>query len=156
MLKDWNRLEQPSKEEMEQRLKKARARLEQQQILMKEKKLPVLVLLEGWGAAGKGSVLGKIIKNIDPRFFKVAVMDEPTEEEARKPFLYRHFVKIPEAGKFVFMDSGWMSEVTREKLRGELSEQEYKKKIESIKRFERQLTDNGYLLMKFFFQIDEK
>ena len=41
MLKDWNRLEQPSKEEMEQRLKKARARLEQQQILMKEKKLPV-------------------------------------------------------------------------------------------------------------------
>ena len=72
MLKDWNRLEQPSKEEMEQRLKKARARLEQQQILMKEKKLPVLVLLEGWGAAGKGSVLGKIIKNIDPRFFKVA------------------------------------------------------------------------------------
>ena len=156
MLKDWNRLEQPSKEEMEQRLKKARARLEQQQILMKEKKLPVLVLLEGWGAAGKGSVLGKIIKNIDPRFFKVAVMDEPTEEEARKPFLYRHFVKIPEAGKFVFMDSGWMSEVTREKLRGELSEQEYKKKIESIKRFERQLTDNGYLLMKFFFHIDEK
>ena len=156
MLKDWNRLEQPSKEEMEQRLKKARARLEQQQILMKEKKLPVLVLLEGWGAAGKGSVLGKIIKNIDPRFFKVSVMDEPTEEEARKPFLYRHFVKIPEAGKFVFMDSGWMSEVTREKLRGELSEQEYKKKIESIKRFERQLTDNGYLLMKFFFQIDEK
>ena len=75
-------MEQPSKEEMEQRLKKARARLEQQQILMKEKKLPVLVLLEGWGAAGKGSVLGKIIKNIDPRFFKVAVMDEPTEEEA--------------------------------------------------------------------------
>ena len=60
-------------------------------------------------------------------------MDEPTAEEQRKPFLYRHFVKIPEAGKFVFMDSGWMSEVTREKLRGELSEQEYKKKIESIK-----------------------
>ena len=47
----------------------------QQQIAMKEKKLPVIVLLEGWGAAGKGSVLGKLIKNIDPRFFKVAVMD---------------------------------------------------------------------------------
>ena len=99
MLKDWNRLEQPSKEEVEQRLKKVRVRLEQQQILMKEKKLPVLVLLEGWGAAGKGSVLGKIIKNIDPRFFKVAVMDEPTEEEARKPFLYRHFVKDTGSGQ---------------------------------------------------------
>ena len=62
-------------------------------------------------------------------------MDEPTEEEARKPFLYRHFVKIPEAGKFVFMDSGWMSEVTREKLRGELSEQEYKKENRKYQTF---------------------
>ena len=32
-------------------------------------------------------------------------------------------------------------------------EKEYKKKIESVKRFERQLTDNGYLVLKFFFQI---
>ena len=81
MLKDWNKMEQPSDEEMEKRLKKAKERLQQQQILIMQKKLPVLVLLEGWGAAGKGSVLGKIIKNIDPRFFKVAVMDEPTKEE---------------------------------------------------------------------------
>ena len=51
---------------------------------IKEHGLPVLVLFEGWGTAGKGSVLGKVIKNIDPRFFKVATMDEPTEEERRK------------------------------------------------------------------------
>ena len=66
MLNDWNRLEQPSKEEMEQRLKKARARLEQQQILMKEKKLPVLVLLEGWGAAGKSTTFKTILGLISP------------------------------------------------------------------------------------------
>lgn len=53
------------------------------------------MLFEGWGTAGKGSVLGKVIKNIDPRFFKVATMDEPTEEEKTWPFLYRYFVKIP-------------------------------------------------------------
>ena len=156
MLKDWNRLEVPAGEEVENRLKAVREMLLKQQVMMKEKKLPVIVLFEGWGAAGKGSVLGKVIKNIDPRFFKVAVMDEPTEEEKRKPFLYRHFVKIPEAGKFVFMDSGWMSEVTKQKLSGELSDEDYKKRIESIKRFERQLTDNGYLLLKFFFNIDKK
>ena len=156
MLKDWNKLEVPAGEEVENRLKAAREMLLKQQVMMKEKKLPVIVLFEGWGAAGKGSVLGKVIKNIDPRFFKVAVMDEPTEEENRKPFLYRHFVKIPEAGKFVFMDSGWMSEVTKQKLSGELSDEDYKKRVESIKRFERQLTDNGYLLLKFFFNIDKK
>ena len=91
---------------------------------MKEKKLPVIVLLEGWGAAGKGSVLGKLIKNIDPRFFKVAVMDEPTEEEKRKPFLYRHFVKIPEAGKFVYGQRldvrGYKPEVKRRAFRGRI------------------------------------
>ena len=156
MLKDWNKMELPSDEEIENRLKAARDKLVKQQIMMKEKKLPVIVLFEGWGAAGKGSVLGKVIKNIDPRFFKVAVMDEPTDEEKRKPFLYRHFIKIPEAGKFVFMDSGWMSEVTRQKLRAELSDEQYNKRVESIKRFERQLTDNGYLLLKFFFDIDKK
>lgn len=156
MLKNWNKSGKPEAGELEQRLQEARAQLAQRQIKMKEKKLPVLVLLEGWGAAGKGSVLGKVIRNMDPRFFKVADMDRPTEEEERRPFLYRHFIKIPEAGKFRFLDGGWMDEVTKAYLYGRLKEEEYKNRIGSIIRFERQLTDNGYLVMKFFFHIDEK
>ena len=62
-------------------------------------------------------------------------MSAPTEEEKRKPFLYRYFVKIPEAGKFEFLDSGWMDEVTKGRLRGELSDKQYAERIESIKRF---------------------
>lgn len=59
------------------------------------------------GRRRKGSAIGQIIKNIDPRFFKVFTMPAtPTEEEARKPFLYRFFEKIPEAGKFTLLDSG--------------------------------------------------
>ena len=153
MLKNWNRPERPGEEEIEGRLRAARAKLAVQQMQIKEHKLPVFVLFEGWGTAGKGSILGKIIKEIDPRFFKVATMDVPTEEERRKPFLYRYFVKIPEAGKFCFLDSGWMEEVTRSCLHGELKEKKYKERIDSVKRFERQLTDNGYLVMKFFFHI---
>lgn len=156
MLREWNRVEKPSDEEMERRLQAARTTLAAKQIAVKEQKLPVLVLIEGWGAAGKGSVLGKIIRNMDPRFFKVAAMKEATEEEGRKPFLYRHFVKIPQAGKFMFFDGGWMDEVTKEYLHGDLKEEKYRERIVSIRRFERQLTDNGYLVMKFFFQIDEK
>ena len=57
---------------------------------------------------------------------------KPTEEEKRKPFLYRHFVKIPQKGKFQFLDSGWMDEIVKECLSDELDEKEYKKKIESI------------------------
>ena len=156
MLKNVIFPERPGEEELKARLKAAREKLAGQQTLIKEHKLPVLVLVEGWGTAGKGSVIGQMIRNIDPRFFKVAPMDQPTEEEKRKPFLCRYFTKIPEAGKFMFLDSGWMDEVTRNRVHGEMDQKTYEQRIDSIRRFERQLTDNGYLVMKFFCHISEK
>ena len=156
MLREWIPAEMPEAQELKSRLAAAREKLAVQQLQMKEKKVPVLVLVEGWGTSGKGSSIGRIIQNIDPRFFKVFDMEKKTEEDARKPFLYRHFAKIPETGKFVFLDSGWMSELTGGYLQGELSENEYAKRIESVQRFERQLTDNGYLVVKLFLNISKK
>ena len=71
MLKQWIPAVKPEKEELEKRLNAAQEALGRLQMQIKEHKLPVLVLIEGWGAAGKGSTIGGIIKNIDPRFFKV-------------------------------------------------------------------------------------
>ena len=89
MLKHWIRPDKPDKEELKSRLKAAGERLEAQQLRLKDKKLPVLVLIEGWGAAGKGSTIGQLIKHIDPRFFQVFYMAATTAEERRKPFLTR-------------------------------------------------------------------
>ena len=74
MLKNRILAEKPQEEELKSRLKAAREKLAVQQMKIKEHKLPVLVLLEGWGTSGKGSVIGQVIRNIDPRFFKVASM----------------------------------------------------------------------------------
>lgn len=156
MLKNRMMEERPPEEELKARLKAARERLAKQQMQIKENKLPVLILMEGWGTAGKGSCTGQIIGNIDPRFFKVVTLDKMTEEEKRKPFLSRYFAQIPEAGKFVFLDSGWMEETAGLRLHGKLNEKEYEMRLDSIRRFERQLTDNGYLVIKFFFHISEK
>lgn len=156
MLKNMVFAEKPEEAELKERLKSARDKLYSQQMKLKAHKVPVLVLVEGWGTAGKGSVIGRIIQNIDPRFFKVSTMDLPTEEERRKPFLCRYFTRLPEEGKFMFLDSGWMDEVTGKCLRGEMDKKIYEKRVASIRRFERQLTDNGYLVMKFFFHISEK
>lgn len=156
MLKNWNPAEIPPKEELKNRLEKSRTRLYELQMQIKSHKLPVIVLFEGWGAAGKGSTIGKVIKNIDPRFFKVAAMSAPTEEELRKPFLYRYMKQIPESGKFTFLDSGWMEETVKDRLLHDLSDDAYDKRIDSIKRFERQLTDNGYLVLKFFMHISKE
>ena len=156
MLQEWKAMEKPEEEEIKARLAAAKEKLAKQQLLIKEQKIPVLVLMEGWGTAGKGSVIGQVIQNIDPRFFKVESMGEKSEEERRKPFLYRYFKRIPEEGKFVFLDSGWMDEIVKDELHGKLSDEDYAKRIESVRRFERQLTDNGYLVMKFFLHISEK
>ena len=146
----------PEREELEVRLEAARAKLFEQQIKVKEGKIPVLIVLEGWDAAGKGSILGKIIKNMDPRFFKVETLDAASEEEERKPYLYRYFRRIPERGRFSFFEGSWMDEIVAKRVTKELNDEEYHYRIESVKRFERTLCDNGYLLMKFFLHIEQK
>ena len=156
MLTNWNPAQMPEKEELKTRLSDARNQLYDLQMKIKEHKVPVLALFEGWGTAGKGSTIGKVIRNIDPRFFKVVTMSEPTAEEQRYPFLYRYFKHIPEQGKFTFLDSGWMEQICKERLEEKTDEKEYGSRIESIRRFERQLTDNGYLVLKFFMHIDQE
>ena len=133
-----------------------RNELAKRQQVIKDAKLPVIVLLEGWGASGKGSVLASMVSYMDPRFFKAHNMDVFTEEEKRKPFLYRHALRIPLKGQFAFYDGAWMADVTSSYLHGDIDEKEYEKCIESIINFERQLRDNGYLVIKFFLQVDEK
>lgn len=156
MLKDFVKAVPPEREEIKEELKTAREQLAGYQLKIKEAKLPVMVIFEGWGAAGKGSVIGKVIRNIDPRFFKVKNFAAPTADEKRYPFLYRYLLEIPEAGKFTFFDTYWLEEVANGVMSGEMSEEEYKQKIHSINTTERSLHDNGYLILKFFFQIGRK
>lgn len=156
MLNQWIRPEMPEEAALKARIKEAGETLSALQMKLKEKNLPVLVLVEGWGAAGKGSAIGRVIRNLDPRFFKVFSMASPTETERRYPFLHRFFARIPEAGKITLLDSGWMDEIVKDRLHNSMDDSDYAARIESVKRFERTLTDNGYLVMKFFFQISEK
>ncbi|MDY6286014.1 MAG: polyphosphate:AMP phosphotransferase [Bilifractor sp.] len=156
MLKNFVKAVPPEEEELKKELHEQRDALAAYQMKIKEAKLPVMVIFEGWGAAGKGSTVGKVIKNIDPRFFRVIPMAPPTATDKRYPFLYRYLLEIPEAGKFTFFDTYWMEEVTNGVLSGEYDEETYKRRINSINTAERSLHDNGYLIVKFFFQISRK
>ena len=81
MLNNIDFLNKPEKDELKERLKAEQEKLNALQMKIKEHKLPVLVLFEGWGSSGKGTLIGEVIHNIDPRFFKVATLKLPTEEE---------------------------------------------------------------------------
>ena len=156
MLEEWNFHQKKSDEgECKARLKARRLDLAGLQQPIKGAGLPVIVLIEGWGAAGKGSVIRSLIRELDPRGFLVRSVTMPTAEERRWPFLKRHFEAIPEEGKILFLDSGWMDETVRERLRGDLSDGEYQRRLESVNLFERQLAAGGYLLVKLFLHIEQ-
>ena len=79
MLKDFVKAAKPDEETIRAELKKEQEILAGYQTRIKEAKLPVMVIFEGWGASGKGSVIGRVIKNIDPRFFRVKTIAPATE-----------------------------------------------------------------------------
>ena len=154
MLKEFVRPDDGMKKaERKEEAKRLQDKLTALQISLKETKLPVIVLIEGWAAAGKGSLINDLISEIDPRFSSVFIGDVARKEADRYPFMYPYFKAIPEDGKLLFMDSGWMEATVRADLSGELSKKEYRRRILSVNRFERQLRDNGYLLLKLFVNI---
>lgn len=140
------------KEEIEG-LKKRLGVLQQE---VKNANIPVIILFEGWGAAGKGSVISDVILSMDPRGFKVYSITEPTEDELRKPILWRYWTKIPQYGNFSIFDRSWYQDVTNSKMEKKVSDKEIMRRIRSINTFEKQLTDDGYLILKFFLHISKK
>ena len=157
MLKNYEiRKYQMEPEEIKESVREKREELVRQQQVIKEHKLPVFVLIEGWGAAGKGTLIGNLIKELDPRFFQVVKMQKANEDEKRKPFLWRYMEKIPEAGKFVFLDSGWLDETVDDVMHDKIDDVALEKRLRQIRTFERQLKDNGYLVVKLFLQIPPK
>ena len=85
MLKDFETKKREDKESLNTEIKELQSRLlGQQQLLMKEK-LPVIVLIEGWAAAGKGSLIKELISELDPRFYHVVSPTVLPEAEERYP-----------------------------------------------------------------------
>ena len=127
-----------------------------QQMELRNKSLPVIVLVEGWAAAGKGSLIGDLICELDPRFYNVVSPAVGPEREDRYPFLWPYAKEIPENGQIMFYDSGWMENVVRRYLRREITAGQYKDRVRSVKEFERQLRDGGYIVLKLFLRIDRE
>ena len=123
---------------------------------MKAKKLPVVILFEGWGASGKGAIISKLIAELDPRGFKVYSTGAPTQDERRYPLLRRFWTKIPEYGWFSIFDRSWYRDVSIAAVEEGISSHELNNRFDEILEFERQLVDDGYVIIKFFLQISKK
>ncbi|MBD5147136.1 MAG: polyphosphate:AMP phosphotransferase [Ruminococcus sp.] len=123
---------------------------------IRAEKLPVIILLEGWGASGKGTLISDMIKMLDPRFFKVHSTMPATEAERRYPMMKRYWENIPEYGAISVLDRSWYQELAIAKMEEGITDEEYASRIGSVNTFERQLSDDGYLVIKFFLHISRK
>ena len=150
MAKEEKKDKQEEKRNRKAELKALREKLMTQQQKIRDKGLPVIVLVEGWATAGKGNLINQIISELDPRFYNVTTHRIDPEAKSRYPFLYQYFRHIPENGKIMIYDSGWMEDCVQKLMGREITKDEYKNRIRSVNEFERQLRDGGYLILKLF------
>ena len=145
-----------SKDAYKKALKPLQESLASMDMPMKEVGLPVIILFEGWGTAGKGRVISKLIHNFDPRWYSVVNTQPPTTLELREPTMWRHWLTLPEAGQMSVMDRSWYQEVSILRLEKEIDDITNLRRMNEINNFERGLVDNGYLIIKFFLHISQK
>ncbi len=145
-----------SKEEYKEKMPLLEAKLGKLQRECRERKIPVMIAFEGYGAAGKGVQIGKLIRALDPRGFEVHAVKRETEEEKFYPFLWRFWTKMPSKGRIAIYDSSWYQKVLADRFDGRTKEAEVPQSLRSICSFEEQLTDDGMALIKIFLAIDKK
>jgi len=121
-----------------------------------ELKIPIILVFEGWHASGITEDINNFILPLDPRGYDFHTMIRPGYEEALKPFLWRFWTKIPVRGKIAIFDRSWYSRAIIEKFGREASEDTLESCLKEINYFERQLAEDGYLILKFFLHISEK
>ncbi|WP_143320741.1 polyphosphate:AMP phosphotransferase [Clostridium sp. HBUAS56010] len=144
------------KEAYKKQIKEQRERLGQLQRKCKDANIPVMVVFEGMGASGKGAQINHLIQALDPRGFDVYANDKSTKEERMHPFLWRFWTKLPGRGRIAIFDRSWYRQVTMERFDGTISEEALPGALKDIQSFERQLTDDGMVMIKLFLYISKK
>lgn len=144
------------KEEYKARMENMMPRLSRLQRECKELGIPVMIVFEGFGAAGKGVQISKLISALDPRGFSVYAIDGESKDEQLRPFLWRFWTKTPEKGRIAIFDRSWYRRVLVDRFDGVTTSKELSYAYEEINSFERQLTDGGYVIIKLFLAIDKK
>ena len=144
------------KEVYKQVQKEEGARLGQLQRRLKDAGIPVIILFEGMGAAGKGTQINRLIQSLDPRGFDVYASNRETEEEAMRPFLWRFWTLTPENGRIAVFDRSWYRKVLIDRFDKETKKKEIQVAFEDIRSFEKQLSDGGAVIIKLFLYISKE
>ena len=159
-------------EELEKKLRKVRKKLGKlQDTLYAHDKYSVLVCLQGMDTSGKDSLIREVFKDFNVRGVVVHSFKVPTDLERSHDYLWRHYIALPQRGKFgVFNRTHYenvlVTRVHPEYILGEnlpnihsvedIDDAFWDRRFEQITNFEKHLSENGTLIYKFFLHLSKE
>jgi polyphosphate:AMP phosphotransferase len=142
--------------EYEKTLEKYQAKLGKLSWAAKEKKQSMILVFEGWDAAGKGGTIRRVIESMDPRLYRVIGIAAPTDEERAQHYLWRFWRRLPHPGTTTIFDRSWYGRVLVERVEGFAPVNDWSRAYLEINDFEDQLTSHGIILNKFWLHISQE
>ncbi|HIW77199.1 MULTISPECIES: polyphosphate--AMP phosphotransferase [Gordonibacter] len=134
-------------------LKAEQARLNKLEMEMYQKRIPLMIMYEGWDAAGKGGNIKRVAQALDARAYTVFPSPAPTKPELLHPHLWRYWTRLPKAGHVGIYDRSWYGRVLVERVEGFATPAEWGRAYDEINEFERELVRWGAILLKFWVDV---
>jgi polyphosphate kinase 2 (PPK2 family) len=136
-------------------LRENQLRLLSMQRCLSEEKRSLVLVFEGPDAAGKGGAIQRVTERLDPRLMRVHSIVKPTSDEGRYHYLWRFWNRLAPYGQTVIFDRSWYGRVLVERVEGFARKDEWQRAYREINEFERQLMDDGAILIKFYLFISK-
>ena len=116
----------------------------------------IVVLFEGRDTAGKGGAIRAVRDKLNPRQCRTVALSKPSEDELTQWYFQRYVAHLPHAGEIVLFDRSWYNRAGVEKVMGYATEAQVEAFLEQAPIFEKQLTDDGILLFKYWLTTDQE
>lgn len=115
----------------------------------------LILVFEGWDAAGKGGAIRRVTEALDPRVYRVYPIAAPTDEERARHYLWRFWRHLHRAGRVAIFDRSWYGRVLVERVEGFAADAEWGRAYAEINEFEEQLAEHGLVLVKYWLHISK-
>ena len=134
-------------------LKREQKRLNRLEMEMYQKRIPLMIMYEGWDAAGKGGSIKRVAQALDARAYTIFPSPAPTKPELMHPHLWRYWTRLPKAGHVGIYDRSWYGRVLVERVEGFAAPSEWARAYDEINEFELGLVRWGAILLKFWVDV---
>ena len=135
-----------------------------QEKLFSESKHGILVVLQAIDAAGKDEIIKYIFSNLEPQGLKNTSYGKPTDEENAHDYLWRMAKGLPKRGEVAILNRSYYEDIISPKIYDTLGhlpdeikndENLWEKRYKHINNFEEYLVENGFKVVKFFFNVSK-